>query len=298
MKRQIIFHLLRIILGGVFVFSALAKLHAIDNFELYIFSQQLFGFDISTVIARFIISAELALGVLLITNLYFKAVYKTTLYLLLFFSLFLAFKLIASSSENCNCFGEFIVLNPAASLLKNFILIVLLFLIKNNNGCTVRFKKAYFTSIILLTLVFPSVFSPPDFIYRKIYLTKPEIGMKDQIHLSDTTLNVAEGKKVLAFFSMGCKYCILAAHKISIIADKTNTQENINYIFFGDERNLEGFWKKSQSKHFKHTIIPFEEIVHITDGRLPTVLFIENGYVNEETAYRDLTEEQFIKFFQ
>ena len=96
---------------------------------------------------------------------------------------------------------------------------------------------------------------------------------------------------------MGCKYCVLTAHKISIIADRTNTHESINYIFFGDERNLDGFWTKSQSKHFRHTIIPFQEAVSITDGLLPSVFFVENGVVKQKTGYRDLTENQFIEFF-
>ena len=302
MRKKIIktffLHLIRIILGCVFIFSALAKLYAVDNFELYIYSQQLFGFDLSTVIARLIISAEMAIGLLLITNLYFKITYKITLYLLLFFSLFLAFKLIVSSHGNCNCFGDIIILNPAASLLKNFMLIIMLLIIKNSADFQIRFGKIYFAVILIFTLFFPGIFSPPDFIYKKVYQTVPGTGIGSQIHISDTTLNISEGKKVLAFFSMGCKYCILAAHKISLIADRTNTHENINYIFFGDERDLENFWDKSQSKRFRHTIIPFPEIMHITDGRLPVVFFVEKGFVKQKAAYRDLTEELFLEFFR
>ena len=297
MKRQFVFHLIRIFLGVLFVFSALAKLYTIDNFELYIFSQQLFGFDVSTVVARVVISLELALGLLFLTNLYFKAVYKVTLYLMLSFSLFLAYKLIFSSSENCNCFGNLIVFKPAESLLKNFIIIVLLLFIKNNSGTQVRFKKIFFALVLTFSLIFPVIFSPPDIIYRKIYSINNNRGDEEQIQLSDSTLNIAQGKKVLAFFSQGCKYCVLAAHKISIIADKTNTRDDIYYVFFGDERNMDGFWNKSQSQKFRYSIIPFKEIVAITDGRLPSIFFVENGYIKQKSGYRDLTEEQFKTFF-
>ena len=291
-------HLIRVLLGCVFVFSASAKLYAVDNLELYIYSQQLFSFDVSTVIARLIISVELAIGLLLITNLYFNITYKITLYLLLFFSLFLAFKLIVSGQDNCNCFGEIIILKPAASLFKNFVLVILLFIIKNNEDHQIRFRKIYFAVIVIFTLVFPSVLSPPDFIYKKVYKTSIDAEIGTRIHLSDTTLNISEGKKVLAFFSMGCKYCILAAHKISLIADRTNSHENINYILFGEERDLENFWVKSQSKRFKYAIIPFKELVHITDGRLPAVFFVENGFIKQKATYRDLTEELFLEFFR
>lgn len=302
MRKKIIktffLHLIRIILGCVFIFSALAKLYAVDNFELYIYSQQLFSFDLSTIIARLIISAELTIGLLLITNLYFKITYKTTLYLLLFFSLFLAFKLIVSNHGNCNCFGEIIILNPAASLLKNFVLVVLLLIIKNNVDFQIRFRRIYLSVILILALLLPNIFSPPDFIYKKIYTTSPSTDIGYQIHLSDTTLNISEGKKVLAFFSMECKYCYLAAHKISLIADRTHTHENIIYIFFGEEKNLENFWDKSQSKRFRYTIIPFEELMHITHGRVPSVFFVEKGIIKQKDAYRDLTEGLFLEFFR
>ena len=298
MKHRFFIHFLRAILGGVFIFSAGAKIISIDNFELYIYSQQLFSFDVSSIIARAIISSELALGVLLISNIYFKTVFRITLYLLLFFSVFLAFKLLISNDENCNCFGELLNFNPAESLLKNGILIIFLLLIKNNKSWQFQFRKILLFFILLSAYVFPSVFSPPDFVYRSHYPVKQNIKGEQFIQLSDTTLNITEGKKVLAFFSMGCKYCTLAAHKISIIADKTNTYDKIFYIFFGDEKNMEGFWKKSQSKRFKYIIISFDEMLEITDGHLPSIYFVEKGYVKQKTSYRGLTEKQFLDFFR
>jgi thiol-disulfide isomerase/thioredoxin len=251
----------------------------------------------SGIIARLIISVELALGLLLITNIYFKIVYKLTLYLLLFFSLFLAFKLIVSSNENCNCFGELINFNPAESLLKNFIFIILLFFIKNNGEWRFAYRKFIFIIILVITFASPSIVSPPDIIYRKIYPVNYNLQGEQFIEISDSTLNIAEGKKVLAFFSTKCKYCLLAAHKISIIADKTNTHDKIYYIFFGDEKDLEDFWTKSQSKRFSYTFIPFNEAIKITDGQFPSIFFVEDGYLKQKTAYRNLTEKQFIEFF-
>ncbi len=297
MNKTILYHIARVILGGVFVFSAISKLLSIDNFELYIFSQHLIGFDLSGIAARIIISAEMALGVLLIFNFYFNIVSKITLYVLLFFSLFLAFKLVVSSNENCHCFGDIVNFNPGESLLKNFVLILIVLFIRNKRSTSFRFSKWAVSLILFISFSLPAVVSPPDIIYRKLYPNSHPLN-SEFIQLSDSTLAVAEGKKLLAFFSMGCKYCLLAAHKISIIADKMHIHEKIYYIFFGDEKNMDGFWEKSQSKHFPYVIIPFEEVFQITGGHMPSVFFVENGYVKQRRGYRDLTEGDFKAFFE
>jgi len=297
MNQRVFTHFLRIILGGVFVFSAVAKIISIDNFELYIYSQRFFSFNVSSVIARFVVSAEAALGLLLIFNLYFKTVYKASFYVLLFFSLFLSIKLFVTNDENCNCFGELLNFNASLSLLKNFVLIIMLLLIRNNNSWQFQFRSILCFFILLSAFVYPSVFSPPDFVYKKYSLSENVEGLQ-YIELSDTTINISEGKKVLAFMSMNCKYCTLAAHKISIIADKTNTLDKILYVFFGDEKNMEGFWKKSQSKRFKYIIISYDEMFNITDGHLPTIFFVERGLVKQKTNYKGLNEEQFLSFFR
>jgi len=295
--KKIFFNLIRILIGLIFIISAIAKLRSVDTFELYIFSQHIFGFDLSGLVARLVISFEIALGVLLILNLYFKYIYKISIYALLSFSLFLSFKMLFSQEDNCHCFGELIKFNPAESLLKNFIFIVLLFFIKSNKGFSFKYSKWAVVAVCVLSLILPSVISAPDMIYRKIYPVKQNIQGEELLTLTQDSLGFNEGKKVLAFFSMGCHYCILTAQKISIIDDKMGIYDNIFYVFFGDDINLVSFWEHSHSKTFKNVILPFEETLAITRGHYPTVLFVEDGYIKSRTGYRDLTEKQFEFFF-
>jgi len=105
-NRAILLFLLRLICGGIFVFSAIAKLIDLDAFELYIYSQNLCGFDIAGMMARLFISIELALGIFLISGNHTRTSAKVSLYLLLFFSLFQVLKLIKDAGENCHCFGS------------------------------------------------------------------------------------------------------------------------------------------------------------------------------------------------
>ena len=87
--KQGVKYALRVLLGILFIFSALAKLISVDQFEIYIFGFRLFGLGLSYLIARAIIVMELTLGILLILNLNSQAIYITSFLLLAFFTLFL-----------------------------------------------------------------------------------------------------------------------------------------------------------------------------------------------------------------
>lgn len=297
-KRKILIHSLRLLLGIIFIISAIAKYMTIDRFELYIFSQGIFTFDLSGIFARIIISAEACLGLLLLLNLYFRIVFRFSVITLIIFSIFLAFKMITAGSENCNCFGDLIEFNPFESLIKNSILILLLWCIRKNQGFAFRYDKIALIILVTGSLIIPSLLSPPDIIYRELYKAKYNIKPGQRVVLSDTTLGIDQGKKVAAFFSLGCKYCLLAAQKISIIASTLKLESEIVYIFFGDKINIDRFWEKSQSTKFRYTFLPFKELFEITGGHFPTILFLDSGYVKNRTGYRDLSEKQFEAHFQ
>jgi uncharacterized membrane protein YphA (DoxX/SURF4 family) len=81
-------HILRILIGLVFITSAIFKLIGIDAFEVYMFSLQLFNLPVASVIARLIISVEFIIGVFFITNIQFKLISKITFGLLISFCVF------------------------------------------------------------------------------------------------------------------------------------------------------------------------------------------------------------------
>ena len=56
-------HILRILIGLVFITSAIFKLIGIDAFEVYMFSLQWFNLPVASVIARLIISVEFIIGI-------------------------------------------------------------------------------------------------------------------------------------------------------------------------------------------------------------------------------------------
>ena len=61
-----------ILLGVLFILSSIAKLSSMESFELYIFSFGFAGFDLCSFAARFVVIAELIIGLGLASGQYFR----------------------------------------------------------------------------------------------------------------------------------------------------------------------------------------------------------------------------------
>lgn len=118
--------LLKYLLGALFVFSALSKFVDIDLLNVYIFSFHILSLNASVVAGWMLISAELILGVALLSNRSHSLVCLLNMLLLLGFTGFLVFAQISGRTDSCHCFGELLPFNPVQSMLKNAVLIVLL----------------------------------------------------------------------------------------------------------------------------------------------------------------------------
>ena len=120
--------ILRVLVGTLFVLSAVAKLVAIDDFELYIYSYGWFPLGMSYVVARLCIGWELVLGGLLLTGWWKRLTKTAALLTLVLFSLFLCYAALNGRNESCECMGRWVDLSPAESLVKNGVLILLVLL--------------------------------------------------------------------------------------------------------------------------------------------------------------------------
>ena len=116
------------LVGCVFIIAAVLKLISIDEFEIYIYSFDILSFLLTTFVSRIIIVGEFILGLFLILKINYKFIWKTSLIILILFTLFLIYAAIFREDSNCHCFGDLVELNPLESIIKNLILILLLLL--------------------------------------------------------------------------------------------------------------------------------------------------------------------------
>lgn len=150
--------LFRFLLGSIFILSAFSKLFPIEAFELTIVNQGITNWDLAPYLSRFMISVELFLGIsFFITPFVKKIAIPFSFVLLIIFCIHLIYLIsTGSGSKNCGCFGELIPMSSLAALIKNFILIFLLFLLYKYFS----FEKqlVYSLAFAAYTIVFALVF--------------------------------------------------------------------------------------------------------------------------------------------
>lgn len=192
----------RILLGLMFIVSAVMKLVSLDSLVIYMFSFHILPFALTELAARFLIAFELALGVMLISKIKYKWVWWTAMAMMIFFTLFLVYTAIFRNDDNCHCFGDLIKVKPVTSIFKNLGIMALMMFtygkcerrfcfgwLKNEEGeerfnCKMveeqdvfcsgknyskRFKKLFFSIGGVLIFVASFVIFPPKAILSKLY---------------------------------------------------------------------------------------------------------------------------------
>lgn len=291
--------MLNLVVGIVFIVSAILKIISIDSFELYIYSFQFVGLNLSSLAARAFICAELILGTGLILNLYPKFFRISTILLLVFFSLFLVYVYFAKGNEdNCHCFGDLIELNPIPSIIKNIILIALLLPGYRLHPFTIRFKKqiSIITAVVVVVIVF--IVSFPTMWYsaedKNSYYNDQALSDFLSEHPALTEKN--DQTIVACFFGLGCRYCELTAQKIHLIQEShSGLNLHVAGILWGDETKYENFTESTGLIYSDVIFLNPMQFLQITNGSMPLVIIFRNGEVVNAFKYSDLQEKAFLK---
>ena len=82
----------RMLLGIVFIVSAIAKLCGMDRFEIYIFSYNILPLNVSFLTARVVTVCELLVGIGLVANVFKRLVDTCAMLMLVGFTLFWAMR--------------------------------------------------------------------------------------------------------------------------------------------------------------------------------------------------------------
>ena len=293
---------LKVLLGLIFIASAILKIVDMDRFEIYVYSYHFFSLNLSFLVARAAIILELALGIGLISNTLHKLYWWGSMAMLIGYSLLLIYALFLGRTDNCHCFGDFLQFDPKQSIIKNLVLMVLFLLIYRMESWKTPFRWLILCLAIMASTIGVFVASPPDN-YTSAYA--PEQNLQVDLFeemLSDApldSLNLREGKQVVCFFSTGCEYCQMAAHKLSLMQQFYGfPTENITYLFMGNEEGVEKFYEQSESARYRDLLYPdVVRFLKAVNGNLPLIVFLEDGAVVNEYGFRNMREEEIRAFF-
>ena len=286
---------MRVLLAALFIVSAVAKLVAIDDFELYLFSYGFLPLTLTYIVTRLCIVVEFMLGLLIAVGWWRRWVNLAALGLLLLFTIFLCYAALIGRTDSCQCMGRLADMPPALSLLKNAIIILLLLLYNKLIASHLTkvtsfhflspftFHLSPFTSHLIPTAVLGLVVTVAVFTISvpDSWMFGDEEMLYDKEMLTETLeeRQLDEGHKLVAFVTPGCPYCRMSREKISSIAKRNDLDtNNIIYIEPSD--------------------IGRERFLGITYGSRPLIMLLDDGEVQLTYHYRNISERRIAEFLK
>jgi uncharacterized membrane protein YphA (DoxX/SURF4 family) len=135
-SRNIVGFVARIIVGLVFIASAITKYLSIDAVDLFVYEHQIFSWGVTTFATRLLIAFEAYIGIMLILGIYARQIKWASIIMLVLFSVYVLLKpvLFNVDNENCHCFGTVLLLDNTQTLIKNIILLVISYFMFWNKG--------------------------------------------------------------------------------------------------------------------------------------------------------------------
>ena len=282
------------LLGVVFIASGLAKLISVDFFEQFLYSFKILNLDFAIILARLIIGFELIIGLLFLLRIYIKPVSYITLALLFVFTGFIVFLEINKSTDDCYCFGTLFQLSNTLSIIKNILLsIIVILILRTDFEETLKFRK----SKLIISILTGIGLSFGVYFPNALFGAKSEVAYCKPCFEKFILSNQLSTKKiVICYFSNRCKYCQLAAKRISVISQKARNQKDILYVFWDSNHNPKKFYEETKTIPFRSLEMDVLNFIKLTNGEMPLIVLYNNGVIEKTFRYSDINENIIINF--
>jgi len=296
---------LRIFVGLVFIASAILKYISIDIFDLYVFEHNLFSISATETLTRLLITAELVLGFMLIFNLCARLAYYTALIFLAGFTLYL-FTLpyfFDVDITHCHCFGDVIVLNRTESIIKNILLLLCLAFVSPKFSIPKKWKTWVVIALSIVTFAVVMIINAPNYLYTMVHKEKIQIDFpmyESALQNSGMESEFTAGKQIICMYSVGCKFCKRAALKLHLILKNNQLPEDhVRAIFWAGTPDslIHNFFSEQKIPVPEYTTFRVDTFLNITGGRMPVLLFSDDGNIVHKTNFITLNEKKVTEFF-
>jgi uncharacterized membrane protein YphA (DoxX/SURF4 family) len=288
--------ILSVLLGAVFLFSGIVKLFPVDFFESDLYTTGFVPWILTPLLARIIIGIELMAGIFLIFNLHFnKKLYLFCGLLLLIFTTQLLIQMLLHGNQgDCGCFGRVLPMTPAQGILKNIALAGILIILYNFNEISLKLKRPY-----LFFLIPAAISIAVPFITAPILISSHQPGMTgtplplDLLYNSEKNKapesDLRKGKWVIAYFSLTCPHCKIAANKLQAIKN-AYPEIPVYMVLNGDTEKLEPFLKETRSEKVPHSMFTgADDFVKMSTTSLPAIFLVNNSVIENRLDYVELS---------
>lgn len=297
-------YLILLITSAVFLISGYTKLVSIEMLEIILVEKGIVGWSLAPFFARLFISAEFLIGVGLVIPSFSKLSSKFGIFLLFIFSFYLIYLwIIEGGDTNCGCFGLSFYMNIRDALIKNLILVVLLFI----SFYILKFKATKAPSLFISIVVVICICVAP-FVFVPIISSN----IKSTNNLKNENLDFVvvdsfkkkypisfgsnKGKKVIAFLSLTCIHCRLGARKLQTIK-LSHPKLPIYFVLNGERHHLMPFYKETKTKDIPSVFLSGNDFVNSAGLSLPVILLINDNKIEYRLRYTELDELTLEKWF-
>lgn len=296
---QIVRYILLVLLGLSYLFSGYTKLLPIEYFENDILKSGLAGEYSVLFLSRLIIGSEFLIGMLFLLRLLLKPALKVSLWMLLFYTLYLGYVIFRFGNEgNCGCYGHTYTMTPLQGIIKNFLIAgVTFFLLKSEIFKPIDSKRRIMAYIVgVLSVASPFVLYKIDF-PEKVIIEGQE---KQKINLdalystegiAPPPFDLRSGKKIIAFLSLTCSKCKMAANKLEVIK-RQNPDLPIYFIINGEGEDFPEFLRVTQMENTPYAFFnDGDALIKICGVRFPAIFLVNDSYADASLSYLELSAE-------
>lgn len=295
------FFIMKMLLGLLFIVSALSKLFDMDTFEVYVFSYGILSLNFSFIAARLVVVAELLLAIGLLSNIWNRFVNCCTMLMLIGFTLFLGYAALIGRTDSCQCMGPLLSINPIQSILKNALLILWMLPVMKVEPW--QWQPRWYLWVLALVAPFAFVFiisAPDNWMFprgQEAYNAEElEMLIGDKGAMAEQELT--HGSHVVAFLTPGCPYCKLADQKLTAIFDRNGLDSAaLTYIVPAGDTIAADISIDSSSFGRMAYRVPRIPFVKITYGERPKILIMKQGEVVGSFHYRNIEEKLILEAF-
>lgn len=286
--RHVIGFLLLFLLSAVFIFSATAKLIAIEPFE-WTFMDLGLPYAFAAFVARFFIGFEYLIALFLLAHFYLKRItYPATIAFLGVLTVYLVLILVQKGNKgDCGCFGDALPMSPAMGILKNIGLIALTYtLVYLYPVKPYRFQAILSVIGGLGCMVIPFIVMPNS---QKQVPVNLDVLYRDNAH--QPAVELRKGKHLLAFMSLGCPHCRTAARILKKVYDEDSTAP-IFLVLSGPESGETEFFNDTRAEKIPHMLFRGnEDFIRMAGPYVPALYWIDNSIKERKISPHQVTTE-------
>ncbi|HRH57536.1 MAG TPA: hypothetical protein PLS10_07790 [Chitinophagales bacterium] len=300
--KKIILILLSASIGLLFIVSAATKIYPMEPFEYQFVDIGIASWKTAPFIARFFIGVEFFLGMLLILNIFLKKfTLKFAITLLSVFCIYLIYKIYTEGNTgNCGCFGEAVKMTPLQGILKNIILIAacaVCYFTTGEDGWPEKWKKIIIPVLLVGAMCLGFFVYPMDATFSST-MDKANINYKVPLELmydaqqkEKPKIDLTKGKHIIAFLSLTCPHCRIAAQKINVM-NKKNPQIPFYIALNGGKELLTDFFDDTHTQNIPHNLfLGPKDWIKVAGISLPIIMYVDNSIVRKKCNGREIDQD-------